>query len=86
MKFAIAIDVLTLVMIEAPRCYSTRRSQVRGRHAGGHCRTYLSLKTTLYMPALAVDAPQPTLINAWRDTQGHAWKIVLVVICTFFPP
>jgi hypothetical protein len=85
-KFAIALDALILVMIEVPPLlFDSDAAKGAAVLLAVIAATYLSVKTTLYMPSLAIDAPQPTLSNAWRDSQGYVWQIVLVVICTFIP-
>jgi cytochrome bd-type quinol oxidase subunit 2 len=38
------------------------------------------LRTLILFPAIAADAPGADLNNAWRDSKGHSWRILFIVI------
>src|SRR5207249_911245 len=45
----------------------------------------LGLRMTLLFPAIAVDAPGATWVNAYHDTKGHSWGIFLIYVAAMVP-
>jgi hypothetical protein len=45
----------------------------------------LCLRMTLLFPAIAVDAPGASWLNAYHDTKGHSWGIFLIYLCATIP-
>jgi hypothetical protein len=45
----------------------------------------LCLRMTLLFPAIAVDAPGATWLNAYHDTRGHSWGIFLIYLTAGIP-
>ena len=45
----------------------------------------LSLRMTLLFPAIAVDAPGATWVNAYQDTKGHSLRICVVYVAAGIP-
>ena len=45
----------------------------------------LCLRMTLLFPAIAVDAPGASWVNAYQDTKGHSWGIFLIYIAASIP-
>lgn len=45
----------------------------------------LCLRMTLLLPAIAVDAPGATWVNAYHDTRGHSCGIFLIYLATAVP-
>lgn len=47
---------------------------------------YLTARFTILFPAIAVDAPGAAdYLRAFFDTQGHAWRIILIVLLALLP-
>jgi hypothetical protein len=45
----------------------------------------MMLRTLILFPAIAADAPGADLSNAWRDSKGHSWRILFIVIAVAIP-
>jgi hypothetical protein len=45
----------------------------------------LALRTVILFPAIAVDAPGVSWVNALLDSRGHAWRISWLVLVTAAP-
>ena len=45
----------------------------------------LGLRMTLILPAIAADAPGATWVNAYQDTRGHGWGILLTYLAVEIP-
>jgi hypothetical protein len=43
------------------------------------------LRTLILFPAIAADAPGADLSNASRDSKGHSWRILFIVIAVAVP-
>ena len=43
------------------------------------------LRTLILFPAIAADAPGAELSNAARDSKGHSWRILFIVIAVAIP-
>jgi hypothetical protein len=43
------------------------------------------LRTLILFPAIAADAPGAVLSNAARDSKGHSWRILFIVIAVAIP-
>lgn len=46
---------------------------------------YVSLRLSLLFPAIAVDAPGTSFINAYRDTKGRVLKILMIFLMCVLP-
>jgi hypothetical protein len=46
---------------------------------------FIGLRLTILFPAIAVDAPGATAENAFADTKGHAWGILLIGAVVILP-
>lgn len=47
---------------------------------------YLTVRLSLVLPARAIGERTLGLAQAWRVTQPHAWRLVLVTLLTVLPP
>jgi hypothetical protein len=45
----------------------------------------MMLRTLILFPAIAADAPGADLSNAVRDSKGHSWRILFIVIAVAIP-
>jgi hypothetical protein len=45
----------------------------------------VGLRTVILFPAIAVEARGAGWLNAIKDTTGHGWRVLLVLICTSIP-
>ena len=45
----------------------------------------IGLRMTLILPAIATDAPCATWVNAYQDTRGHSWGILLTYLAGEVP-
>jgi hypothetical protein len=45
----------------------------------------IMVRTVILFPAIAVDAPGAGWMNAWRDSKGHFWRILLVMALVVVP-
>jgi hypothetical protein len=46
---------------------------------------FADLRLTIFMPAIAVDAPGASVRNVFADTGGHTWLIVKAYLATLLP-
>ncbi len=45
----------------------------------------ISVRTVILFPAIAVDAPGAAWGNALRDSKGHSWRILFIMLMTGLP-
>ena len=48
--------------------------------------TFVYLRLTLLLPAIAVDAPGASLANAFADTEGHIFGMLFIFVLAMLPP
>jgi hypothetical protein len=46
---------------------------------------YISLRLTILFPAIAVDAPRATFVDAFYDAKGQVWRILAMMLMTSLP-
>jgi hypothetical protein len=73
-------EVITLASANHPGTVTTFITSV-----AGIVELIITLRTMLLFPAIAVEAINNTVGNAWHDSKGHTWFLFRVMLCLIVP-